>query len=75
MAWTTGSGNQNRLDLNYRGASAQAIRLVFGQPDLVQDSWWGYQGMQITDYPSTRRYTIAWFGFKDGKVSVVRIDN
>ncbi len=75
MAWTTGSGNQNRLDLNYRGSSAQAIRLVFGQPDLVQDSWWGYQGMQITDYPSTRRYTIAWFGFKVGKVSVVRIDN
>ena len=75
MAWTTGSGNQSRLDQVYRGLNFTTIRQYFGQPDMVHGAWWGYRGMNITDYPSSRRYTVAWFGFQNGTVTSVRIGN
>jgi len=75
MAWATGSGNQSRLDQVYRGLNFTTIRQYFGQPDMVHGAWWGYRGMNITDYPSTRRYTVAWFGFQNGTVTSVRIGN
>ena len=75
MAWTTGSGNQYRLDLGYRGSTSTTIQQYFGQPDMVRGAWWGYHGMNITDYPSVRRYTVVWFGFQNGVVTAVRIDN
>ncbi len=75
MAWTTGSGNQSRLDQVYRGSRFTTIQQYFGQPDMVRGAWWGYRGMNITDYPSVRRYTVAWFGFQNGTVTTVRIGN
>ena len=75
VAWTTGSGNQSRLDQVYRGSRFTTIQQYFGQPDMVRGAWWGYRGMNITDYPSVRRYTVAWFGFQNGMVTSVRIGN
>ena len=75
IAWTTGSGNQSRLDQVYQGSNFTAIQQYFVQPDIVRGAWWGYRGMNITDYPSTRHYTVAWFGFQNGTVTSVRIGN
>ncbi len=75
MIWTTGSGSRNRLDLGYIGSNAFTIQGLFGRPDEVRGEWWGYRQMHITDFPSARRYTVAWFGFQNGILRAVRIGN
>jgi hypothetical protein len=75
LAWITGQGTQNRLDLGYLGSRFTTIQQNFGQPDMVQGAWWGYRGMNITDFPTVRRHTVAWFGFQNGTVTAVRIGN
>jgi len=81
VVWTTGVNRaldpnrilQQSIDVFFRGKSYMMVQQHFGKADQIQNSWWGYTGLNITDRHGGK-YKTAWFGFANGVVQQVRIE-
>ena len=73
VLWDRNSGT-NRIDLIYRDKPLSTIRIVFGDPDQIDDTRWTYKGLRIQDPVNGSRFDTAIFRFKRGKVSEIWIE-
>ncbi len=73
VLWDRNSGT-NRIDLIYRDKPLSTIRIVFGDPDQIDDTRWTYKGLRIQDPVNGARFDKAIFRFKNGKVSEIWIE-
>ena len=72
LTWTA-SVDAKSIDRVYLGKKRAVVKQVFGDPDMEQNGWWGFDGMKITA-ANGDKYSIVWFGFADDTVQQVRFD-
>ena len=60
--------SKNRLNAIYKGKETKTILAVFGAPDQRLGDTWIYRNLVIFDTNTGRRFSVAQFLIKDGKV-------
>jgi len=68
--WTHGV-NIFSIDRIYPGKRPTVIQKVFGEPDKIQRTSWGYTCLNIADNKGNK-YTVVWFDFEKGVVKKMR---